>query len=240
MDKDYNENYEKVVEIMKKELEHYDKDIAKISRSINTTCKMMKTQKSLSPSKKECICKNIQLLSSGGKIFANFFVMFYVLPEFTKSHSHYATIIQTMIDTVVVEYKKRTKTLSINDENELLPDLTQSFYTFALFKNQSGLIPNIDGFSIHFLGYLYLNFESSKKPFVLSRIVEPDGKLNPAKFLILIGEALPNIKTIYINNSCRCSISDDPDFMMSSQEEGNSFGGKRKTQRKRHIRRSHK
>jgi hypothetical protein len=232
MEKDYNENYEKVVDIMKKELVHYERDIAKISRSINTTCKMMKTQKSVSPSKKECICKNIQLLSSGGTIFANFFTMFYVLPEFTKKYLHYSTIIQTMMDEIIVEYKKRITSLSIKEESELLPDLTQSFYTFALFKNQNGLIPNIDGFSLHFLGYLYLYFESTKKPFVLSRIVEPDGKLNPAKLFILIGEAVPNIKTIYINNSCRCSISDDPLFMMSSQEEVNSFGGKRKSRRR--------
>jgi hypothetical protein len=231
MDKDYEENYEKVVDIAKKEIEEYEGIIAKLSRSINTTCKMMKTQKSLSPLKKECICKNIQLLSSGSNIYANFFTMFYVLPEFTKKHTHYAIIIQTMMDTIIFEYKMRIKSLSRKEESELLPDVTDLFYTFALFKNQPGLIPNIDGFSIHFLGYLYLNFESTKKPFVLSRIIEPDGKLNPAKFLILIGEAVPNIKTIYINNSCRCSITDDPLFMISSQEEVN--GGKRKMRRSR-------
>jgi len=155
-----------------------------------------------------------------------------VLSEFAKNHSHYSTIIQTMIDTIGDEYKKRAKSLPRKEESELLPDITQSFYAFALFKNQDGLVPNIDGFSLHFLGYLYSYFESTKKPFTLSRIVEPDGKLNPAKLLILVGEAIPNIKTIYINNSCRCSITDDPLFIMSSQDDANSFGGgKRKTRR---------
>ena len=234
MNKDYQENYENVVKIVNKELEYYDRDIAKISRSINTTCKMMKTQKSMSPSKKECICKNIQLLSSGSGIYANFFTMFYVLPEFTKNHSHYSTIIQTMMDTIINEYKKRTKSLPIKEKSELLPDMTQSSYAFALFKHQDGYIPNIDGFSLHFLGYLYSYFEPTKKPFSMSRMIEPGGKLNPAKLLILIGEAVPNIKTIYINNSCRCNITDDPLFMMSSQDEDNSFGGgKRKTRRRR-------
>jgi len=196
---------------------------------------MMKMSKSTA--NKEQVCEKIQLLSSGKDdgVYANMYTLFYVLPEFSKTYPKYANIIDLMLNRVMAECRARQKPLgprATDTQNQTiferaLQENTDTFYDFAIFKHQPKIELNITGFSLLFLIYLDRTVAKIKgvtnkmNPGNIFQMYKIDSTvfLNPAKFMIMIGEIVPQITTTYIYNACRRTIYDNPDVIVSSSAE---------------------
>lgn len=233
---DFDTNYARFIEQIKYNNGHYNKQIEKDTLSLDTS-KMMRTSKS--ETNKEQVCEKIQLLeNSKGNLYINIFLLFYVLPEFSESQPKYAQIIDLMMNRIMVECRTRQKPLGPREEDTLpltifeqtLQDNTDTFYEFGILKNQLNSEMNSSGFSFLFLSYLdHMVSEINNQPkkmilnngFQVLKMSNTNPKLflNPARFMTMIGEIVPQIKTTYINNSCRSNIIDNPDVIESSSAE---------------------
>jgi hypothetical protein len=231
---DFITNYERFIKKADEDIQNYNELFESDTRSLNTS-RMMKLLKSTS--NKEQVCEKIQLLSSGKNdgIYANIYTLFYVLPEFSKSYPKYANLIDLMLNRVMAECRARRKPLKPRDNDtqhqtifeKTLQDNTDTFYDFAIFKHQEKIDLNISGFSLQFLLYLdhtiarikgVPNKLDLKNIFQMYTAVNTVF-LNPAKFMIILGEIVPQITTTYIYNACRRTIIDNPDVIVSSSAE---------------------
>lgn len=230
---DFDTNYARFIQQYEYIKNYYNKQIEKDKLSIDTS-KMMRVSKSTS--NKERVCEKIQLLSNNqGNLYINIFVLFYVLPEFSTEHSTYALIIDLMLNRIMTECRARRKPVVPRDKdidpvtmvNQLLQDDTELFYEFGILENQRASEINSSGFSFSFLSYLdHMVSEMRGQPEkidiknMFQRFSSsPIWYLNPARFMTMIGEIVPQIKTTYINNSCRPNIIDNPDVIESSSAE---------------------
>lgn len=231
---DFITNYERFIKKADIDLKNYYDLLESDTRSLNTS-RMMKLLKSTS--NKEQVCEKIQLLSSGKNdgIYANIYTLFYVLPEFSKSYPKYANLIDLMLNRVMAECRARRKPLEPRDKDtqhqtvfeKTLQDNTDTFYDFAIFKHQEKIDLNISGFSLQFLLYLDRTVATIKgvpnkldlKNIFQMYTHENTVFLNPAKFMIILGEIVPQITTTYIYSACRRTIIDNPDVIVSSSAE---------------------
>lgn len=234
-----DEYYKALDNKLAKDIEELDKLVRIAETSLNTN-KMFKSHKS--KTNKIKMCEKIQLLSTEpyDNINANMYTMFYVLPSFAESHSTYTHIIQCMMNRIFSEFQIRRKSLVARAENtrpitifkqlsnrfeqfkEEIPENTEIFYDFAFLKDQKKIEPNKDGFS--FLFMFCLDKIINRKIIDLNKEKIFKGNqygtifINPAIFMSVIGKIFPNIKITYIHNSCRETITDNTEFIMSSSE----------------------
>lgn len=230
---DFDTNYARFIQQVEDSKKHYNTQIEKDTLSIDTS-KMMRTSKSTT--NKEQVCEKIQLVSNGqGNMYINIFLLFYVLPEFNKSQPNYAQIIDLMMTRIMAECRARRQPVRpiVKDNNpttvfeQLLKDNTELFYEFGILENQRNTKVNLTGFSFSFLSYLdnmiskinkqpeKIDIKNMFQKFSSSSILY----LNPARFMVMLGEIVPQIKTTYISNSCRPKIVDNPDVIASSSAE---------------------
>jgi len=227
-----NLKYEEFISLVKKKIQdkYNNLQFALTNAEESAKCTGAMMRRSVSDDKMEQHA-NMQLLISDVRIFANCYLMFSITPYFYSIHNEHAQILKILLESIQELFESIA--LRMDDSNVIRPlsyytlteeernnliRLAKKCYPYAVFKNEPGYKPNVDGFSVLLLNIL--SQEINGKNIELTSVVD-NNMLNPAQVLIAVGKVVNNITVgTVMYHSCRVH---DTNIHL----EQNSQGGKK-------------